>query len=82
MPLDKTIEELVDLFLDEDLDEISTTAGIPGYNSPYAFTGGKKKYEKMRKKIARAGGYKLKKRKRNQFFTVQNIKRQKLWENQ
>ena len=51
MSLDKTIDELVDLFLDEELDEISTTAGVPGYNSPYAFSGGLPKYEKRRKKM-------------------------------
>ena len=65
MPQSKIdLDELVELYLEDELDEISTTAGVPGYNSPYAFTGRKKKYEKMRKKIAKAGGYKLAKKKK------------------
>tara|TARA_Y100000768_G_C23861899_1_gene626117 strand:- start:54 stop:554 length:501 start_codon:yes stop_codon:yes gene_type:complete len=65
MPQDKIdIDELVELFLEDELDEISTTAGLPGYNSPYAFTGRKPKYEKMRKKIAKAAGYTLAKKKK------------------
>ena len=33
-------EEILD---EEDLDEMTTTAGAPGYMTPMAFTGGKKK---------------------------------------
>ena len=58
------IDKLVELYLEDELDEISTTAGVPGYNSPYAFTGGRQKYEKMRKKIAKAGGYSMVKKKK------------------
>ena len=37
---------------EEELDEMSTTASVPGYQTPYAFTGKKDKYEKRRKKSA------------------------------
>ena len=56
---DKNLDELVDLYLEDDLEEISTTAGVPGYQTPMAFTGGLPKYEKRRKKTAMSGGYKL-----------------------
>ena len=77
MSLDKTIDELVDLFLDEELDEISTTAGVPGYNSPYAFSGGLPKYEKRRKKSATAAGYKLAKKKKKPVFYGAKYKKTK-----
>ena len=38
-------EEILD---EEDLDEITTTAGAPGYITPFAFTGGKKKKKKYK----------------------------------
>ena len=37
---------------EEELDEMSTTASVPGYQTPYAFTGKKDKYEKRRKQSA------------------------------
>ena len=37
---------------EKDLDEMSTTASVPGYQTPYAFTGKKDKYEKRRKQSA------------------------------
>lgn len=43
----------------KDLEEISTTAGTPGYNVPGAFTGNKPKAEKRRKKNAEVYGYVL-----------------------
>ena len=50
---------------DDELEEVSTTGtagtypGGPGhYFTPYAFSGGRKKDKKKRKKIATAGGYK------------------------
>tara|TARA_Y100001973_G_scaffold51175_1_gene75921 strand:+ start:284 stop:580 length:297 start_codon:yes stop_codon:yes gene_type:complete len=39
-------EEILD---EEDLDEITTTAAAPGYMTPMAFTGGKKKKKKNKK---------------------------------
>ena len=51
-------EEILD---EEDLDEMTTTAAVPGYMTPMAFTGGKKKKKKFkstknshRKKIGEA----------------------------
>ena len=38
-------EEILD---EEDLDEITTTAAAPGYMTPMAFTGGKKKKKKYK----------------------------------
>ena len=45
---------------DEEIDEASTTAsaGAFYYDTPMAFSGGRKKDKEKRKKIARAGGYK------------------------
>ena len=37
---------------DEDLDEINTTGGVAGYQTPAAFTGGKSANQKRRKKTA------------------------------
>ncbi len=37
-------EEILD---EEELEEITTTAGAPGYMTPYAFKGKKKKKKKM-----------------------------------
>ena len=48
------VEEIVE---EEDLDEISTTASVDGYNTPFAFTG--KKGKKKKKKVAtNSTGYK------------------------
>ena len=50
-------EELLD---EEDLDEISGTAGVDGYNTPFAFRGKDKKSKKKNKKIStNSTGYKL-----------------------
>ena len=47
------IESLAEEILDEeDLDEITTTGDIAGYDSPMAFTGKSKKSKKKKKKIA------------------------------
>ena len=52
----KLIDELEKYFesylQEEEIDEMSTTASVPGYQTPYAFTGKKDKYEKRRKKSA------------------------------
>ena len=50
-------EEILD---EEDLDEISGTAGVDGYNTPFAFRGKDKKSKKKNKKIStNSTGYKL-----------------------
>ena len=60
----KHIDELVDLYLEEELDEISVTANAGHYNTTMAFTGKKQKFEKRRKKNAvKSIGYKLVKKK-------------------
>ena len=48
------VEEIVE---EDDLDEITTTASVDGYNTPFAFTG--KKGKKKKKKVAtNSTGYK------------------------
>ena len=73
----KHIDELVDLYLEDELDEISTTAGVPGYQTPMAFTGGLPKYEKRRKKIAKTAGYKLAKKKKKPVYYGAKYKKTK-----
>ena len=49
----KLVKELTEEILDEDdLDEITTTAGAPGYMTPFAFRGKKKKGKKKNKEIS------------------------------
>ena len=63
MSLNKTIDELVDLYLEEDLEEISVSANAGHYDSPMAFTGNKPKLEKKRKQRATTStGYTLAKK--------------------
>ena len=42
----------LEILKDEDLDEITTTGNIAGYNTPMAFTGGKSKGKNKKKKIS------------------------------
>jgi len=77
MSLNKTIDELVDLYLDEELDEISVAANAGHYDTPMAFTGGKAKYEKKRKKRATAAGYTLAKKKKKPVFYGAKYKKTK-----
>jgi len=53
--LRKIIRELID----DELDEMTTTASAGPYNTPYAFTGKKKQNEKKRKSTATQAGYTL-----------------------
>lgn len=43
--------------VEEELDEVNVTGNIDGYDTPNAFTGGKKKNEKQRKKTATQLGH-------------------------
>ena len=55
MKLIDELEKYLEAYLqeeEEELDEMSTTASVPGYQTPYAFTGKKDKYEKRRKQSA------------------------------
>jgi len=45
--------------IENELDEANMTGNIDGYQTPNAFTGGKKKNEKKRKKIATQFGMKI-----------------------
>ena len=49
--IDKLKENIREL-IKKELDEASTSAATPGYQTPYAFSGGKKKDKKKKKKIA------------------------------
>ena len=40
MSLSKRLKEIIDEIInEEELEEASTTANVPGYQTPYAFTG-------------------------------------------
>ena len=46
------LKEIIRELIKKELDEASTSAATPGYQTPYAFSGGKKKDKKKKKKIA------------------------------
>ena len=56
MSLDKLKEFIREIIKDE-LEEASTSAATPGYQTPMAFSGGRKKDKKKKKDIANAAGY-------------------------
>ena len=45
--------------MEEELEEVTTTANIDGFDTPYAFTGKKKKNKEKRKRIAQQMGYRI-----------------------
>ena len=45
--------------MEEELEEVNTTANIDGFDTPYAFTGKKKKNKEKRKRIAQQMGYRI-----------------------
>ena len=45
--------------MEEELGEVNTTANIDGFDTPYAFTGNKKKNKEKRKRIAQQMGYRI-----------------------
>jgi hypothetical protein len=58
--MEKTLKEILDEILDEveqELDEATTTAGVDGYNTPFAFGSGRKKDKKKEKDVATQAGY-------------------------
>ena len=60
MSLENKLRERVqEYLLDEinSIEEASTSSATPGYQTPYAFSGGKKKDKEKEKKIASAAGY-------------------------
>jgi len=57
----KRLMELIDEIV---LDEMTTTSSVEGYNTPFAFSGGRKKDKKKNKKIStNSTGYKVVKNK-------------------
>jgi hypothetical protein len=58
--MEKTLKEILDEILDEieqELDEATTTAGVDGYQTPFAFGAGRKKDKKKEKDVATQAGY-------------------------
>jgi len=52
--------ELVEKLIRQELNELSVTGDIAGYQTPYAFSGGRKKDKKKRKKNAtNSTGYEI-----------------------
>ncbi len=51
------LKEIIRELIKKELDEASTSAATPGYQTPYAFSGGRKKDKKKKKDIANAAGY-------------------------
>ena len=56
--LSKYIQELIKE-VENELDEVNVTGNIQGFQTPYAFTGKKKKNQKKRNKIATQFGMKI-----------------------
>ena len=56
--LNNFIEELIQE-VENELDEMSTTGNVAGYNTPAAFSDGGRKDKKRKKKIATQFGYKI-----------------------
>ena len=46
------LKEIIRELIKQELEEASTSAATPGYQTPYAFSGGRKKDKKKKKKIA------------------------------
>ena len=46
------LKEIIRELIRKELEEVSTSANVPGYQTPYAFSGGRKKDKKKKKKIA------------------------------
>ena len=46
------LKEIIRELIKKELDEASTSAATPGYQTPYAFSGGRSKDKKKKKKIA------------------------------
>ena len=60
MSMEKTLKEILEEILDEveqELEEATTTAGVDGYQTPFAFGSGRKKDKKKEKDVATQAGY-------------------------
>lgn len=56
---EEEFRKLVREILEDEIEEISTTASVAVYSTPHAFTGNKKKNKDRQKKTAKKSGYKL-----------------------
>ena len=70
MSLSNRLKEIIDEIInEEELEEASTSANVPGYQTPYAFTGDKEKVkDKKRKNAENSTGYKMVKEIYNQNY--------------
>ena len=70
MSLSKRLKEIIDEIInEEELEEASTTAQVPGYQTPYAFTGKDEESKKKKEKNATTStGYKMVKEIYNQNY--------------
>jgi len=62
MSMEKTLKEILDEILDEveqELEEATTTTGVDGYQTPFAFGTNRKKDKKKEKETATQAGYTL-----------------------
>ena len=51
------LKQIVRELIKKEMEEASTSSATPGYQTPMAFSGGRKKDKKKKKKIANAAGY-------------------------
>ena len=70
MSISKKLKEIIDEIVnEEELEEASTTANVPGYQTPYAFTGDDEESKKKKEKNATTStGYKMVKEIYNQNY--------------
>jgi len=52
MSISSKLKEIIDEIVHEELEEASTTGNVPGYQTPYAFTGNDKESKKKKEKQA------------------------------
>ena len=53
------LKQIVRELIKKEVEEASTSGATPGYQTPMAFSGGRKKDKKKKKKIANAAGYNI-----------------------
>lgn len=56
---EKKLREFIKQILSKELDEITVTGDIAGYNTPFAFSGNEKKRKKKIKKANKSVGYSM-----------------------
>ena len=71
MSMENYLNEFIDELIQEveqELDEATTTAGVDGYQTPFAFGAGRKKDKKKEKDVATQAGYTLAEGYTSNFF--------------